>query len=121
MVDPTIAARLSDRREAPDEDREILDLMSQGVGYAEMAERLGTTQEAIDRRVTALFVRLAGGGGGASRAVDELKRLHEAVVERSNTADAPWCSRRSRSPSCSATSAGSRQSPSGLARAISPT
>jgi class 3 adenylate cyclase len=88
MVDPTIAARLSDRREAPDEDREILDLMSQGVGYAEMAERLGTTQEAIDRRVTALFVRLAGGGGGASRAVDELKRLHEAVVERSNTADA---------------------------------
>jgi class 3 adenylate cyclase/DNA-binding NarL/FixJ family response regulator len=89
MVDPTIAARLSDRREGEDEDREILDLMSQGLGYAQMAERLGTTQEAIDRRVTAAFVRLAGGGeAGSTRAVDELKRMHEAVVERSTTAEA---------------------------------
>jgi class 3 adenylate cyclase/DNA-binding NarL/FixJ family response regulator len=89
MVDPTIASRLSVRREGPDEDREILDLMSAGLGYAEMAVRLATTQEAIDRRVTALFVRLAGDpGGGTSRAVDELKRMHEAVIERSNTADA---------------------------------
>ena len=54
-----------------------------------MAERLGTTQEAIDRRVTAVFVRLAGDvGGGASRAVDELKRMHAAVVEQSSTAEA---------------------------------
>ena len=89
LVDPTIAARLSDRREGGDEDREIFDLMAQGLGYAQMAERLATTQEAIDRRVTAAFVRLAGGSeGGSTRAVDEMKRLHEAVVERSTTADA---------------------------------
>lgn len=82
-VDPTIAARLSDRQEAPEPDREILDLMSQGLGYAEMADRLETTQEAIDRRVTALFRRMAEEGGqGGSRAVDDLKRLHAAVVDR---------------------------------------
>lgn len=86
-VDPTIAARLSDRKDAPDPDREILDLMAQGMGYAEMAEALGTTQEAIDRRVTELFRRLAEGAGrGASAAVDELKRLHAAVVDRETSA-----------------------------------
>jgi adenylate cyclase len=82
-VDPTIAERLSGRRESEDADREILDLMAAGSGYAEMAAQLGTTQEAIDRRVTDLFERLAGEAGrGASHAVDELKRLHAAVVER---------------------------------------
>lgn len=82
-VDPTIAARLSDRKEAPEPDREILELMAAGLGYAAMAERLGTTQEAIDRRVTELFRRLAEEAGrGASHAVDELKRLHAAVVDR---------------------------------------
>jgi class 3 adenylate cyclase/ActR/RegA family two-component response regulator len=83
MVDPTIAERLSGRRESEGSDREILDLMAQGLGYAEMADRLETTQEAIDRRVTDLFGRLAGEAGrGAAHAVDELKRLHAAVVER---------------------------------------
>jgi class 3 adenylate cyclase/FixJ family two-component response regulator len=82
-VDPTIAARLSDRGEAPKADREILDLMAQGLGYAEMAERLATTQEAIDRRVTELFRRLAEETGrGGSSGLDELKRLHAAVVDR---------------------------------------
>lgn len=86
-VDPVIAARLSGRREAAEEDREILDLMAEGCGYAEMAERLGTTQEAIDRRVSELFSRLAGDAGrGASGAVDELKRLHAAVVDREASA-----------------------------------
>ena len=89
MVDPTIAARLSESRQGDTEDREILDLMSQGLGYAQMAERLGTTQEAIDRRVTMVFVRLAGGTeAGNARAVDELKRMHAVVVERSTTAEA---------------------------------
>jgi adenylate cyclase len=89
MVDPTIAARLSQSREGGDEDREILDLMAQGLGYAQMAERLDTTQESIDRRVTAVFVRLAGGTeAGNARAVDELKRMHAVVVERSSTAEA---------------------------------
>jgi adenylate cyclase len=82
-VDPTIAARLSGRGETAEHDREVLDCMAEGLGYAEMAERLGTTQEAIDRRVTELFRRLSGEAGrGASQAVDELKRLHAAVVDR---------------------------------------
>lgn len=86
-VDPTIAARLSDRREAPGPDREILDLMAEGQGYAEMAERLETTEEAIDRRVTELFRRMAEEAGrGGSAAVDELKRLHAAVVDREASA-----------------------------------
>jgi len=81
-VDPAIAARLSGRDQGPAEDREILDLMAKGCGYAEMAEALGTTQEAIDTKVTALFQRLASEAGrGASQAVDELKRLHSAVVD----------------------------------------
>jgi class 3 adenylate cyclase/DNA-binding NarL/FixJ family response regulator len=82
-IDPVIAERLSGREDRGDADREVLDLMAQGLGYAEMAERLGTTQEAIDRRVTELFERLAGEvGRGAAVAVDELKRLHSAVVDR---------------------------------------
>jgi adenylate cyclase len=86
-VDPTIAARLSDRPEADDPDREILDLMAEGMGYAEMAERLETTQEAIDRRVTEVFRRLSDDAGtGAARAVDQLKRLHAAVVDREASA-----------------------------------
>src|SRR5438132_1611269 len=61
-VDPTIAARLSGHGDRPEEDREILDLMAKGAGYAEMAAALGTTQEAIDRRVTDMFQRLASEG-----------------------------------------------------------
>ena len=82
-IDPVIAQRLSGRGDRDDADREVLDLMAQGLGYAEMAERLGTTQEAVDRRVTELFARLAGEvGRGAAAAVDELKRLHAAVVDK---------------------------------------
>lgn len=79
VVDPLIAERLSGHRET-EEDREVLDLMAKGHGYAEMAEALGTTQEAVDRRVTALFRRRG------SAAVDELKRLHAAVVEKESSA-----------------------------------
>ncbi len=87
VVDPTIAARLSDRREEGGQDRTILDLMAKGLGYAEMAEALGTSQEAVDRQVTSLFTRLADEAGrGQSRAVDELKRLHTAVVDRESSA-----------------------------------
>ena len=88
-VDPTIAARLSGRDETVDADREILDLMAKGAGYAEMAETLGTTQEAVDRRVTELFRRMAvDAEAGGSRAVDELKRLHAAVVRKETAATA---------------------------------
>lgn len=82
-VDPSIAERLSGRSETEAADREVLDLMAQGLGYEEMAERLHTTQEDIDGRVSDLFRRLAEEAGrGTSSAVDELKRLHAAVVDR---------------------------------------
>jgi adenylate cyclase len=86
-VDPAIAERLSGRRETGEHDRELLELMSQGLGYEAMAENLGTTQEAVDRRVTELFTRMAAGAtsGGAS-AVDEMKRLHAAVVAKQTAA-----------------------------------
>jgi class 3 adenylate cyclase/DNA-binding NarL/FixJ family response regulator len=79
-VDPAIAERLSGRRDAAEEDRRILDLMARGLGYAEMAVELGTTQEAVDRQVTELFRRMAGAAG--SGLIDEFKRLHAAVVEQ---------------------------------------
>jgi adenylate cyclase len=82
-VDPVIAERLSGRRETGEHDRELLELMSQGLGYEQMAERLGTTQEAVDRRVTELFTKMATGAqSGEASAVDEMKRLHAAVVAK---------------------------------------
>ena len=82
-VDPAIAERLSGRRETEEPDRELLELMSQGLGYEDMAAKLGTTQEAVDRRVTELFTRMAAGAGsGEASAVDEMKRLHAAVVAK---------------------------------------
>jgi adenylate cyclase len=88
-VDPTIAERLSGRRDTAEHDRRILDMMSQGLGYEQMAASLGTTQEAVDRTVTELFRRMAveAEGGGAA-AVDEMKRLHAAVVRKEAAATA---------------------------------
>jgi adenylate cyclase len=87
VVDPAIAERLSGRGHADDEDRIVLDMMAKGLGYAEMAAALHTTQEAVDRRVTLLFARIAAEAeGGSVAAVDGLKRLHAAVVEQSFTA-----------------------------------
>jgi class 3 adenylate cyclase/DNA-binding NarL/FixJ family response regulator len=86
-IDPTIAARLSGDAHRSGEDQEILDFMAQGLGYAEISERLGTTQEALDRQVTSLFQRLADDAGrGASTAVDAMRRLHSAVVDREASA-----------------------------------
>jgi class 3 adenylate cyclase/DNA-binding NarL/FixJ family response regulator len=82
-IDPTIAARLSDRQDAPDEDARVLDMMATGLTYSDMARELETTEEAVDRMVTTMFTRLAQEAGrGASRAVDQIKQLHSAVVER---------------------------------------
>ncbi|HEU4528835.1 MAG TPA: adenylate/guanylate cyclase domain-containing protein, partial [Actinomycetota bacterium] len=83
VVDPTIAERISGRRETEQADRELLDLMAQGLGYEDMAARLRTTPEAVDRRVTGLFTRMAtGAGAGEASAVDGMKRLHAAVVAK---------------------------------------
>jgi adenylate cyclase len=88
-VDPVIAERLSGRGDTGEHDRELLELMSQGLGYAEMAERLGTTQEAVDRRVTQVFTTMAASAGtGNASAVDEMKRLHAAVVQKELAASA---------------------------------
>ena len=84
-VDPSIAERLSGRRDAAERDRQLLDMMARGLGYAEIAEALGTTQEAVDRQVTELFRGMAGDGGGTSGLVDEFKRLHAAVVEQTTS------------------------------------
>ena len=135
VVDPAIAERLTGSRHVDDEDRQMLDMMSKGLGYAEMAAALDTTQEAVDRRVTELFQRIASGGAGGA---DDFRRLHAAVVESAQPMDAsrrragtgggrPAIEPRSRSSassrslSCSAISAGSRRCPNGWGRAISPT
>src|SRR6185312_16034653 len=81
VVDPSIAERLTGSQHADEQDRRVLDMMAQGLGYQEMAAALGTTEEAVDRRVTELFQRMAG--GGANGGVDDLKRLHAAVVQSS--------------------------------------
>ncbi len=83
-VDPSIAERLSGRADAEDRERGLLDMMAKGLGYAEIADSLGTTQEAVDRQVTELFGRMAG-DGGSSGLVDEFKRLHAAVVEQTTS------------------------------------
>jgi len=83
-VDPVIAERLSGRSDAVERERELLDMMAKGLGYAEIADALGTTQEAIDSQVTGLFQRMAGDGAGAGL-VDEFKRLHAAVVEQTTS------------------------------------
>ena len=84
-VDPVIAERLSGRSDAAERERELLDMMAKGLGYAEIADALGTTQEAVDSQVTGLFQRMAGDGAGAGL-VDEFKRLHAAVVEQTSVA-----------------------------------
>jgi class 3 adenylate cyclase len=81
VVDPAIAERLSGRGDAAARERELLDMMAKGLGYAEMAATLDTTPEAVDGLVTGVFRRMAGDGGGAGL-VDEFKRLHAAVVEQ---------------------------------------
>jgi class 3 adenylate cyclase/DNA-binding NarL/FixJ family response regulator len=81
VVDPSIAERLTGSRHADEQDRLVLDMMAQGLGYSEMAAALSTTEEAVDRRVTELFKRMAGGGSAGG--VDDLKRLHAAVVQSS--------------------------------------
>ena len=95
VVDPAIAERLSGREESREEDRVLLDMMAQGLGYEAMAAALGTTQEAVDRRVTELFRRMAGDGEAGTGLLGEFKRLHAAVVEQSAAASSlksyvPW-------------------------------
>lgn len=86
VVDPAIAERLSGAGHGDADDRRVLDMMAQGQGYEAIAAALGTTQEAVDTRVTRLFRQMAGDEAGSSGA-DALKRMHAAVIERSSEAD----------------------------------
>jgi len=88
VVDPVIAERLAGRAESEAEDRVVLDMMAQGLGNEAMAAALDTTQEAVDRRVTELFRRMAGDDGGGTGLLGEFKKLHAAVVEKEITATA---------------------------------
>src|SRR5947208_4434050 len=63
-VDPLIAERLAGRSDAEEHDRELLDMMAKGLGYAQIAQVLDTTQEAVDRRVTERFRNIGGDGAG---------------------------------------------------------
>jgi class 3 adenylate cyclase/DNA-binding LytR/AlgR family response regulator len=95
VVDPAIAERLSGRAESGEEDRVLLDMMAQGLGYEAIAAALHTTQEAVDGRVTALFRRMAGDGEAGAGLLGEFKRMHAAVVEQSAAATSlksyvPW-------------------------------
>jgi class 3 adenylate cyclase/DNA-binding NarL/FixJ family response regulator len=84
-VDPVIAERLSGRSGAAERDRQLLDMMAEGLGYEAIAAALDTTQEAVDRQVTALFRGMADGGGGGASLVDEFKRMHAAVIEQTES------------------------------------
>ena len=132
-VDPSIAERLSGRRDTAERERELLDMMAKGMGYAEIAAALGTTQEAVDRQVTELFRRMAGRrrrhrepgrrAQAAARGRRGTDRHRAGRWRRSSRSSWPSNSlrtprrrssrRRSWSRCCSATSAGSRRSPSG--------
>src|SRR5437763_2211173 len=85
-IDPTIAARLSDRDETAEEDTQILQMMASGLGYADTALKLQTTEEEVELKVTQLLAKLATEAGrGTSSAVDQIKQLHSAVVQREAT------------------------------------
>ena len=140
-VDPLIAERLSGReRHRRATTASLLDMMAKGLGYAEMAAALGTTQEAVDRQVTELFSRMARrrrrrraggrvqaaarGRGGADRLAARPSRrscpsqLADRLAAQPDARDRAAGAARSRC--CSPTSAGSPRSPNGSARARSP-
>lgn len=65
------------------EDDELLEMVANGRTIKSIAAALHSTPSAIDDRVEQLFVRLAEGvSAGQSGALDRLRRLHRAIVER---------------------------------------
>ena len=73
VVDPAIAERLTGSRHADEDDRQILDMMSQGLGYAEMATRAGHHAGGRRSRVTSLFGRMAGNEAAAASTADAMR------------------------------------------------
>ena len=87
MLDPVIVTALINpvRRTGglSTEDDELLEMVAAGRTIKSIAATLHTTPSAVDDRVERLFVNLAEGvSSGQAGALDRLRRLHRAIVER---------------------------------------
>jgi class 3 adenylate cyclase/ActR/RegA family two-component response regulator len=87
MLDPSIVAALTrpiDRDgQLSDQDEDLLRRIAEGAPVKAMAAALHTTPADVDLRIERLFKRLAEGvSAGHASAVDRLKLLHRAIVER---------------------------------------
>src|SRR6478735_1257859 len=87
MLDPVIVSALINpvRRTGglSTDDEELLELVANGRTIKAIAGVLNTTPSAVDDRVERLFVNLASGvSSGQAGALDRLRRLHQAIVER---------------------------------------
>ena len=87
MLDPVIVSALLNpvRRTGglSAEDDELLEMVGAGRTIKSIASLLHTSPAVIDDRVERLFVKLAEGvSSGQAGAIDRLRRLHRAIVER---------------------------------------
>jgi class 3 adenylate cyclase/DNA-binding NarL/FixJ family response regulator len=87
MLDPVIVSALINPVRSTGglsaEDDELLEMIANGRTIKSIAGMLNTTPSAIDDRVERLFVHLAEGvSSGHAGALDRLRRLHRAIVER---------------------------------------
>ena len=87
MLDPVIVSALINpvRRTGglSTDDDELLEMIASGRTIKSIAGTLNTTPSAVDDRVERLFVHLAEGvSSGQAGALDRLRRLHRAIVER---------------------------------------
>ncbi|TFH19705.1 MAG: response regulator [Acidimicrobiales bacterium] len=87
MLDPVIVSALINpvRRTGglSTDDDELLEMIASGRTIKSIAVTLNTTPSAVADRVERLFVHLAEGvSSGQAGALDRLRRLHRAIVER---------------------------------------
>lgn len=87
MLDPVIVSALINpmRRTGglSTDDEELLEMVANGRTIKAIAGMLHTTPSAVDDRVERLFVNLAEGvSSGHAGAIDRLRRLHQAIVQR---------------------------------------
>ena len=87
MLDPVIVSALINpvRRTGglSTDDDELLEMIASGRTIKSIAGTLNTTPSAVADRVERLFVHLAEGvSSGQAGALDRLRRLHRAIVER---------------------------------------
>jgi class 3 adenylate cyclase/DNA-binding NarL/FixJ family response regulator len=64
-------------------DQQLLELMGQGMSYADMAEKMAIPATAVDLEVSRVLARLAEAASrGVQVALTELRKLHGSVVEK---------------------------------------